>query len=122
MMASNSPEEYYEQLGADEREIVDCWEKKRTVLLQGMIAKSINDSLKDNTLTERSSAPYVKLLVKALCYSERSNDQRDRQQENATSISAEITFWRVSDEQVSTFFGDVLICAFIDYSVFNIYN
>lgn len=95
MTKSNSPEEYYEKLGATEQKIVDNWSQKRSMLLQSMVSKSIEDSLKDHSPTERSSSPYVKLLVKAFCKSKPPHHRQGKQ-----SMSAELTIWRVSEEQL----------------------
>ena len=99
MTVSNSPEEYYEKLGAAERKIVDDWTEKRSMLLQSMVSKSIEDSLKDHSSSQRTSAPYVKVLVKAFYHSKRTARNLDHPA-STQSKSAELTIWRVSEEQL----------------------
>ena len=62
MVTSNSPEEHYEKLGVAEKKIVDDWTQKRLMLLQSMVSKSIEDSLKDHSSSERTSEPYIKVV------------------------------------------------------------
>lgn len=89
MVVSNAPEEYYEQLSPTEKKVVDDWNERRPVLLQSMVSKFIGD-LRDESLPERKSNPYVKTLVKTF--------HRDHRAAS-TQASAELTVWRVSDEQ-----------------------
>ncbi len=90
MVLSNSPEEYYEKLTSSEKKIVDDWNERRPVLLQSMVSKFIGDSLRDESVPERKSNPYVKTLVKTF--------HRDHTKVSIQA-SAELTVWRVSDEQ-----------------------
>jgi len=99
MEASHSPQEHYEKLGVTEKNIVDDWTKKRLVLLQSMISKSIEDSLKDHSSSERKSVPYIKVLVKAFCHSKQTARNLDHHA-RTQKISAELTIWRVSEEQL----------------------
>lgn len=90
MVVSNSPEEYYENLSTAEKKVVDDWNERRPVLLQSMVSKYIGDSMREESAPERKSNPYVKTLVMTF----------HRDQMNAsTQASAELTVWRVSDEQ-----------------------
>lgn len=57
-----------------------------------MVSKSIEDSLKDHSTPERSSVPYIRVLVNAFCRSKQAND-RDAK-------VAELTVWRVSEEHL----------------------
>ncbi len=90
MALSNSPEEYYEKLSSSEKKAVDDWNERRPVLLQSMVSKFIGDSLRNESAPERKSNPYVKTLVKTF--------HRDHTKVS-TQASAELTVWRVSDEQ-----------------------
>lgn len=92
MQCSNSPTEYYEKLGTFEKNVVDEWANKRGVLLQNMISRSIEESMKDDPSVERKSKSYVKLLVKAFSPSSTSTERH-------TSPTAELMIWRVSDDQ-----------------------
>ncbi|KAL7544940.1 hypothetical protein ACHAWF_008312, partial [Thalassiosira exigua] len=101
MMASNTPEEYYEKLGVDEKKIVEDWTMRRTVLLQSMVSKSIEDSLKDHSSSERSSVPYTKVVVKAFCHGKKVARNLERHgREPRINISAELTIWRATEEQL----------------------
>ena len=93
MMTTNSPEEYFEKLGMAEKEIINDWSQKRQMLMQSMISKSIEDSLKDHSSSERSSSSYVRVLVKAFCHSKYQSDTQSNQ-------LAELTIWRASEEQL----------------------
>jgi len=99
MVASNSPEEHYEKLGVAEKKIVDDWTKKRLMLLQSMVSKSIEESLKDHSSSERTSEPYIKVLVKAFCHSRQIARNLDHHAKTQ-KMSAELTIWRVSEEQL----------------------
>lgn len=90
MIISNSPEEYYENLSSADKKVVDDWIARRPILLQSMVSKYIGDSMREELATERTSNPYVKALVKIF--------HRDRLAVS-TQASAELTVWRVSDEQ-----------------------
>jgi hypothetical protein len=90
MNDSNNPSEYYDKLDAIEKKVVDEWISKRDILLQSMISKSVADYMKDDPTTERKSRAYVKLLVQAY-------NSRDARRD--ASMIAELTIWRVSDEQ-----------------------
>ena len=90
MVVSNSPEEYYEKISSAEKKVVDDWNERRPVLLQSMVSKFIGDSMRDESAPERKSNPYVKTLVKTF--------HRD-QMTASTQASAELTVWRVSEEQ-----------------------
>lgn len=92
MQCSNSPTEYYEKLGTSEKKLVDEWADKRGVLLQNMISRSIEDSMRHDPSVERKSKPYVKILVKALSSVDTSTTEID-------TPTAELTIWRVSDDQ-----------------------
>lgn len=96
MQQSNSPAEYYGKLEAIDKKTVDDWTSKRAVLLQGMISKSIEDSMKDDPSTERISKPYVKLLVTG--FSPRK-DSSKAQRNSSQVVIAELKIWRVSDEK-----------------------
>jgi len=89
MVISNSPDEYYEKLPSTEKRVVDDWNERRPVLLQSMVSKLIGD-LRDESVPERKSNPYVKTLVKTF--------HRDHRAAS-TQASAELTVWRVSDDQ-----------------------
>lgn len=91
MTASNSPEECYENFSSIEKKIVDDWKQRRPVLLQNMMSKYIGDSMKEESAPERTSNPYVKMLVKTY-HSDRTFV--------STQAAAEMTVWRVSDEQL----------------------
>jgi hypothetical protein len=97
MVTSNTPEEYYERLGANEKKIVDDWTEKRSILLQSIVSKSISDSLKSVSHSERTSLPYVRMLVRAFCHLK----QKDRRHVRTEQMTAELTIWRVSDEQLN---------------------
>lgn len=94
MVASISPEEYYENLPATEQKIVDEWSKKRQVLTQNKVAKSIEGSVKDNSLSERISVPYLRVLVKSFYRSKKGHRHAKR------NVIAELTIWRVSEDQL----------------------
>ena len=95
MMKSNSPEEYYEKLGITEKKIIDDWTQKRLLLLQGLVSKSIEDSMKDSSSSKRTSVPYLKVHVKAFCRSKYTPKNLEAQ-----TMSAELKVWRVSEEQL----------------------
>jgi hypothetical protein len=97
MITSNSPEEYYERLGAAETKIVDNWNEKRSALLQSIVSKSISDSLQNVSHSERTSLPYVRMLVTAFC----NLKQKGRRHARTEQKTAELIIWRVSDEQIS---------------------
>jgi hypothetical protein len=90
MFFSHSPEEYYENLSSAEKKVVDDWNERRPVLLQSMVSKYIGDSMREESAPERKSNPYVKTLVVTF--------HRNRMTAS-TQASAELTVWRVSDEQ-----------------------
>jgi hypothetical protein len=96
MVISNFPEEYYENLTATEQTIVDDWTKKRQLLVRNKVAKSIEDSVKDQSPLERTSVPYIRVLVKSL----RRSKQKVRRLAKKQNIAAELTIWRVSEEQL----------------------
>lgn len=96
MVASNSPEDYYANLTESEQNIVDDWTTKRHLLMQNKVAKSIEDAVKDHSHSERTSLPYLRVLVKAFCRSK----QKGRRQTNKQSKTAELTIWRVTEEQL----------------------
>jgi hypothetical protein len=97
MVASNFPEEFYERLGAAEKKVVDSWTEKRSILLHSMVSKSIVDSMKNATRHERTSLPYVRMLVRAFSHLK----QKGRHPARAEQKTAELTVWRVSDEQLN---------------------
>lgn len=97
MVASNAPEEYYERLRSPEKKIVDGWTEKRSILLQSMVSKSIVDSLKNATRYERTSLPYLRVLVRSFCHLK----QKDHHRAKAEQKTAELTIWRVSDGQLN---------------------
>jgi len=90
MVVSNAPDEYYENLSSAEKKVVDDWNERRPVLLRSMISKYIGDSMREESAPERKSNPYVKMLVVTF--------HRNRMIVS-TQTSAELTVWRVSDEQ-----------------------
>ena len=94
MHMSNSPAEYYEGLEAADKDIIDNWNSKRATLLQSMVSKSIEDSMRNQPLVERKSKSYLKLLVMAFSPKRTTYMKTDR-----TPLVAELTIWRVSDEQ-----------------------
>eukprot|EP00804_Cyclotella_cryptica_P025164 CCRYP_013006-RA/>CCRYP_013006-RA protein AED:0.02 eAED:0.02 QI:0/0.5/0.33/1/1/1/3/543/2765 len=96
MHRSNTPVEYYDMLDAADKKVIDDWTQKRAFLLQAMISKSVEDSMRDDPSTERNSRPYVKLLVRALCRQENSSD---KPRSKGISLASELTIWRVSDDQ-----------------------
>ena len=100
MLQSNSPEEYYERLEADERKIVDDWTNRRSILVQSMMSKSIEDSLKDYSSTKRTSKPYVKVLVKSLSRLSKALNNLDSDEHIQQTMSAELTVWGVTEEQL----------------------
>ena len=57
-----------------------------------MVSRSIEDSLKDHAAPDRTSIPYIRVLVKALC--------RSKQTEKSQKMTAELTVWRVSEEHL----------------------
>lgn len=95
MVASAFPEDYYENLTASEQNIVDDWTKKRQLLMQNKMAKSIEGSVKDHSLVERTSVPYLRVLVKSV-YRSKHKGRRAKKR----SMTAELTIWRVSEEQL----------------------
>ncbi len=96
MVISNFPEDYYENLTSTEKTIVDDWMKKRQLLVQNKVAKSVQDSVKDQSTLERTSVPYLRVLVKSLCPSK----QKIRRRARELNMTAELTIWRVSEEQL----------------------
>ena len=94
MQQSNSPAEYYQELEAADKKIIDEWNSKRASLLQSMMSKSIEDSMRNDPLVERKSKAYVKLLVMAFSPKGATENNSHR-----TPLVAELTIWRVSDEQ-----------------------
>merc|ERR1712127_719851 len=64
------------------------------MLLQSMVSKSIEDSLKDHSSSERTSEQYIKVLVKAYCHAKQT------QHNISLEMSADLTIWRVSEEQL----------------------
>lgn len=83
-------------LDAADKKVVDDWTRKRAILLQTMISKSVEDSMRDGPFTERNSTPYAKLLVKALCH---QGNTSNKPRSDDASLASELTIWRVSDEQ-----------------------
>lgn len=99
MMASNAPGEFYEKLGEAEKRVVDDWTQRRAMLLQSMVSKSISDSLKDDACEERSSKPYVRLLVKVFHPSTRCSTTKLPKKRATGPQLAELTIWCVLDDQ-----------------------
>lgn len=97
MITSNTPEEYYERLGAAEKKIVDNWNEKRSMMLQSIMSKSISDSLQNVSHSERTSLPYIRVLVTAFCYLKQKGRRHARREQK----TAELIIWRVSDEQLN---------------------
>jgi len=98
MVASGSPEDFYQQLGENEKINVDSWEKKRTTLLHGMVLKSIQDSLKDDSPNQRSSVPYIRLLVRSFSHLEDLSLNEAHNLNTDEIPSVELLFWRVSEQ------------------------
>ena len=96
MMTSNFPEEYYERLGDAEKKGIDDWKERRSLLIQSMASRSVVDSLNDETTCERTSVPYVRVLVKGFYHSRQKGRHARAEQK-----SADLTIWRVSDEQLN---------------------
>ena len=92
-MAASSPEEHYEKLDVAAKEIISDWNQRRQMLMQSMVSKSIEDSLKDHSSTERTSSSYMRVLVKVFCRSKKV--RADKQQQ-----LAELTIWRITEEQL----------------------
>ena len=65
--------------------------------MQSMMSKSIVDSLNNPPHCKRTCVPYIGVLVKAFCHPK----QKGRQHARAERMSAELTIWRVSDEQLN---------------------
>ena len=96
MMTSNFPEEYYERLGDAEKKGINDWKERRSLLMQSMTSRSVVDSLNDQTICERTSLPYVRVLVKGFYHSRQKGRHARAEQK-----SADLTIWRVSDEQLN---------------------
>ena len=94
MMATNSPDEYFAKLGDAEKEVINNWTQRRQMLMQSMVSKSIEDSMKDHASSERKSSSYIKVLAKAFCRSKKQVTA-DKQKQ-----LAELTIWRVTEEQL----------------------
>lgn len=98
MVSSSSPEDFYQQLGENEKINVDSWENKRSALLQGMVLKSVRDSLKEDSPNQRSSVPYIRLRVRSFSHLEDLSLHEPHHLNTEEIPSTELLFWRVSEE------------------------
>ena len=95
MLTSVSPQDYYEQVSVDEKDIIDKWKGKREFMVQDRTRKEVDSLLQDDATLFRSSIPFLKLFVKA--YHKDNLSRRDGAKDKNCAI---LTIWRVSESQL----------------------